>query len=210
MGVSVEELAAMILADVDVTKALRGGLAEHQLATQLAREDGVLAVLRPDGHGQPDRAVELSDGTLARVECKVVDAAAYADGTPKLDLRRSSPREDGRLYRADQFEIVAACLHSLTGTWEFRYKATALLARRGVDISQGDADGAVQGTAAEGREDYLDPNCRVDMTWRTSITAALGDVKLPSGAWEPSVGSGWQLQLDGVAEPTGWHIETHT
>lgn len=198
LGVDVATLARVITGSVDVTKAVRGGLAEHMLADTLASQDRVHAVLRPEGRGHADRAVTLDDGTRLRVECKVVDTTTYADGTPKLDLRRSSPKDSERLYRSDAFEVVAACLHSLTGQWEFRFKATPCLERKQVTGPNGDV------------VERLDPNCRVDATWRATLAEAVRDAD-DGGAgqrWLPESDSEGQMQLDGISEPDGWSTET--
>jgi hypothetical protein len=35
----------------------------------------------------------------------------------------------GRFYRPEQFDVVAACLYSVTGKWEFRFKTTSSMDR---------------------------------------------------------------------------------
>lgn len=150
-----DAVVAAIAADPDVVKAVRGGVAEHLATAQLRTEEGVVAVERVDGR-HADRVVTLADGTVVRVEVKTVDAATYADGTPKVDLRRSNGE---RLYRPDDFEVVGACLVTVTGRWEYRYRATALLDTRTTD------DGV-----------RLDPNVKVTGDWAATLAGALADV----------------------------------
>ena len=61
----------------------------------------------------------------------------------------------GRLYRFDQFDVVAACLWSCTQTWEFRFRRTADLAAHAEDPSR------------------IAPYQRVDATWPSDITTVL-------------------------------------
>jgi hypothetical protein len=162
LSADVEDVASVIVSDPDVLKAVRGGLAEHLLARALCSLPGVAAVVHPEGRHQPDRTVELVDGSQVRLECKNADVAPLADGSFRLDLRRTATGDE-RLYRPDAFDAVACCLHSHTGVWQWRFKAAALLDRREV-LS---ADGSLV--------ERLDPNQRLDATWRDSLADALAD-----------------------------------
>lgn len=150
----IDAVVDAIVNDTNVTKAVRGGVAEVMASRQLGIEPGVVFLERSTAGS--DRLVVLDDGRRVRVEVKVVDASTYADGSPKVDLRRTTGE---RLYRSDDFEILAACLVSVTGRWEYRFRASALLKRRVVDGVE-----------------RLDPNVRVTESWVDTLTAALGEV----------------------------------
>jgi hypothetical protein len=154
LNVPVEVVVETILTDPNVLKAVRGGVAETMASRQLAAEPGVAALERASSGS--DRLVVLTDGRRVRVEVKVVDATSYADGTPKVDLRRTTGE---RLYLPSDFEVLAACLLPVTGTWEYRYRATSLLARRSVDGVE-----------------RLDPNVRVSSNWVSDLGSALEQV----------------------------------
>ena len=165
LGVPVGLVAAVICDDSDVAKAVRGGVAERVLADSLAAEPGVVEVRAPAGRGTADREAVYHDGTVLRIEAKHVDSAAYANGSAKLDMRRGTPGRDGRLYRTDSFDIVAACLYNRTGTWEWRYKAAALLRSSPV----ADGEGVLQERIAASQH--------VDGTWRAHLADAIADAK---------------------------------
>ncbi|SPD88501.1 protein of unknown function [Micropruina glycogenica] len=46
---------------------------------------------------------------------------------PKTRASKGDPAS--RFYAVDSFDVVAACLFSATGKWEFRYGRTATLQR---------------------------------------------------------------------------------
>ncbi len=65
------------------------------------------------------------------VECKNVLRRRLVNGTIRLDFQRTrASQEDpcSRFYAPEDFDVVAACLHSCTESWEFRYSLT-----RGLD-----------------------------------------------------------------------------
>ena len=62
------------------------------------------------------------------LECKNILRQKYADGSYKLDFQRTRASKDdpcSRYYRPDDFEVVAACLHPLTESWEFLFHLTS-------------------------------------------------------------------------------------
>ena len=112
--------------------AVRGGVAEHHLARVLVNEPGV-AVLTPlDQDGQHDFDVTLGDGRTVRVECKNCSPERYANGDLKVEVQKTRASKNdpaSRFYRADQFDILAACLYGPTGEWRFAYRPTSQLDR---------------------------------------------------------------------------------
>ena len=80
------------------------------------------AVERLDQDAQPDFRVRIRDGATVLVECKNASPERYANGDMKVEIQKTrATRNDpaGRLYRPDQFDIVAACVFSATRNWEF-------------------------------------------------------------------------------------------
>ena len=127
-----QEILRIITERSRLQVAVRGGVAEHHLALHLAADPDVASAELIDHDGQPDFRVTLKDGRVILVECKNVSPRTYADGSIKVEVQKTrSQRNDpaGRLYRPEQFEVVAASLFPTTGTWEFRFKAAALLAK---------------------------------------------------------------------------------
>lgn len=152
------EILVLIAQRARLAVAVRGGVAEHHLVRCLRRDPVVAAADLIDRDGEPDFDVSLVDGRRILVECKNVSPNTYADGTPKVEVQKTrSQRGDpaGRFYRPDQFDVVAACLYAVTGSWEFRFKATARMARH------------------EAHPDRLAVMHRVDQTWAATLDAAL-------------------------------------
>jgi hypothetical protein len=152
------EILALIAERARLTVAVKGGVAEHHLARQLREDPSVATARLIERDGEPDFDVALRDGRRTRVECKNVSPNPYADGTPRVEVQKTrSQRDDpaGRFYRPEQFEVVAACVYAVTGSWEFRFKATAGMARH------------------EAHPDRLAVMHRVDETWALTLDEAL-------------------------------------
>lgn len=156
----------VLVADANVVKAVRGGLAE-QLADTLIAETGDVVAVEGRGGGV-DRRAHLQDGSILRIEVKNADHLAYADGTGKVDLRRSSPINGERLYAVGDFDILGVCLAPLTGRWEFTWQAAARLPRK-------------RGDAAR-----LEPNVRIDAGFTPDFAEAVQRARSghPGGAGE--------------------------
>jgi hypothetical protein len=153
------EILELIAQRARLAVAVRGGVAEHHLARHLERDRHVATAQLIDRDGEPDFDVALTDGRRVLVECKNVSPNTYADGTPKVEVQKTrSQRDDpaGRFYRPGQFDVVAACLYAVTGTWEFRFKATTRMAHH------------------ESYQDRLAVMHRVDDTWQATLGDALG------------------------------------
>lgn len=138
--------------------AVRGGVAEHHLATHLSDDPDVVSADLIDRDGEPDFRVALRGDRTILIECKNVSPRRTADGRIKIEVQKTRSQRDnpaGRLYRTEQFDIVAASLYPTTGAWEFRFKATAEL---------------------EGSDRWADriaPIQHVDDSWSTTILGAL-------------------------------------
>ena len=152
------EILELIARRARLAVAVRGGVAEHHLTRHFRRDPKVAAAHLIDRDGEPDFDVVLTDGRRVLVECKNVSPHRYADGSPKVEVQKTrSQRDDpaGRFYRPAQFGVVAACLYAVTGDWEFRFKATAQMARH------------------ESHPDRLAVMHRVDDTWAPTLADAL-------------------------------------
>lgn len=104
--------------------AVRGGVAEHHLEVALANDPSVELATPIDADGQPDFDVLLTDGRRILVECKTASQKAYANGDHKVEAQKTRDSGAGRKYTFDQFDVLAACLFSSTGIWEFRFRWT--------------------------------------------------------------------------------------
>jgi hypothetical protein len=153
------EILDMIANRARLSVAVRGGVAEHHLQRMLRSDPQVVSAEQIDRDGEPDVDVALVDGRRVLVECKNVSPNRYADGSPKVEVQKTRSQKDdpaGLFYRPEQFDVVAACLFAVSGIWEFRFKATANMARH------------------ERHPDRLAVLHRVDDSWSDSLTAALG------------------------------------
>jgi hypothetical protein len=109
-----------------LSMAVRGGVAEHHLEHVLQREPLVSEVLPVDRDGG-DFDVRMRDGDLLSIECKNASPNRYSDGAFRVEVQKTRASKGdpaSRFYRRDQFDVVAACLFSPTGSWEFRYQRT--------------------------------------------------------------------------------------
>jgi len=133
--------------------AVRGGVAEHHLRVVLESDPTVESVRPIDADGQPDFEVQLVDGRRILIECKNGSQKRYKDGDFKVEAQKTKDSGAGRKYAFDQFDVLAACLFSATGIWEFRFRWTRDLAPWPEDPSR---VGAIQ---------------RIDAAWTPSLRA---------------------------------------
>lgn len=157
-ALSSAEILEIIAHRSRLSVAVRGGVAEHHLARVLAEDPAVVESLLIEEDGKPDFEVRLHDGRRVLVECKNASPKPYPDGTFKVEVQKTrSSKSDpaSRLYRPEQFEIVAACLYAATGRWTFRFAATHALPR--------DAH----------HRDRLAPLQRIDRAWHPRLLDAL-------------------------------------
>ena len=135
--------------------AVRGGVAEHHLGVELQREPVVVAVRPIDADAQPDFHVETANGTSITIECKTASKNRYKNGDYKVEVQKTRDSGAGRKYSYGQFDVLAACLFSATGLWEFRFR----LAK--------DLD------AAKDDPSRIEPIQRIDDTWARSLNELL-------------------------------------
>jgi len=157
-GLSAEEILDIISERRRLAVAVRGGVAERHLERLLEQDPDVVSVTPIDEDGRPDFEIELRDGQRLLVECKNASPRPYADGAFKVEVQKTRATQGdpyGRLYRVDQFDVVAACLFAPTGEWTFRFRATADL---------------------EKHKDALEriaPYQRIDDSWSASVADAV-------------------------------------
>jgi hypothetical protein len=116
---------------------VKGKLAEFYFDKQLAelqRTGMIDSYTWSDTDGEADFVVVFKGKKLV-VECKNIRSKElFKNPTAyKVELQRTRNSKDGtntRGYRADEFEILAACLFNHTKQWEYRHICTRNLERR--------------------------------------------------------------------------------
>ena len=120
---SPDEVLDLIAEAPRLKMAVRGWVAEEHLYRALVRVPGVADAKRIRTEGGADIALRFG-GVPLEVECKNCLRQTRADGTPRVDFQRTrASKADpcSRYYAADDFDVVAACLHAVTLQWEFRF-----------------------------------------------------------------------------------------
>lgn len=138
--------------------AVKGGVAEYHLNRLLQADEAVASVTELDQDAQPDFDVRMRDGRAVLVECKNASPERYANGDFKVEVqktRATSGDPAGRLYRPDQFDVVAACLYSPTRSWDFRFIRSSRLDRH------------------QTHSDRLAATHRVDERWSATLEGSL-------------------------------------
>lgn len=138
--------------------AVRGGVAEHHLQRALDGNVQVAHATRLDQDALHDFDVTMVDGTTWRVECKNASPTTYANGDMKVEVQKTRASQNdpaSRFYRVDQFDVVAACVYSPTGHWDFRYHMTSGLNRH------------------KGFPDRLAPLQRITSAWADELANAI-------------------------------------
>lgn len=150
-----EELVEIIRTNRYLGVAVRGGVAEHHLVRALNAEDGVTAE-RTDRAGEADaRAFVGPDREGLVIECKNAAPLPYADGAFKVEVQRTRASKGdpaSRYYTTDDFDVLAVCLFSPTGKWDFKYRSSRDLE------PHPDFPGRIR------------PMQRIDSTWFSSLT----------------------------------------
>src|SRR5205807_1266468 len=101
--------------------------------TELQGQGVIQRVEWRDQDGVPDFLIEVR-GSKLQMECKNVRSGSevFRDGY-KVELQKTREQIGGgpiRGYRADEYDILAACLFNQTGEWKYLYSSTAKLPRR--------------------------------------------------------------------------------
>lgn len=112
--------------------AVRGGVAEYHLEHLLIDSTGVARVDRLDVDAKHDFDVTMADGRSLRIECKNASPKTTRDGQFKVEVQKTRASQGdpaSRFYAVDAFDVVAACVYSATGRWEFKFGRTTSMAR---------------------------------------------------------------------------------
>lgn len=124
-GIDAATILDIVEANFRLGVAVRGSVAEHHLGRLLANDPGVPWHEPIDQDGQPDFRVRLRDGRELTIECKNALRETYKDGDAKVETQKTRDSGAGRKYTFDAFDIVAACMFSVTGRWTFKFKWAA-------------------------------------------------------------------------------------
>jgi len=150
-GVDADTILGIIEDNFRLGIAVRGGVAEHHLGQSLELDGSVVSSASIDEDGKPDFDIAVDGGLNLTVECKTASKTRYKNGDYKVEIQKTRDSGAGRKYTYDQFDIIAACLFSATGLWEFRYRWTK------------DLDPWAQDP------DRIKAVHRIDASWATSI-----------------------------------------
>lgn len=107
--------------------AVRGWVAETHLVRQLSEIPVITECTAIEEDGRPDVRVSLRGSRPMLIECKNILRRPFADGSYRLDFQRTRAAKGNpcsRYYTADEFDVVAACLHPQTEHWDFCYALT--------------------------------------------------------------------------------------
>lgn len=106
--------------------AVRGSVAEEHLVTALRSVEGVRDCHRLEDDRGPDVTLSFRGKNLT-VECKNSSRVLTANRQEKIDFQRTRAAKSdpcSRYYKPTDFDVVAACIHAVTGKWEFKYALT--------------------------------------------------------------------------------------
>lgn len=126
-GIDASTILDIVESNFRLGVAVRGSVAEHHLGRLLASDPSVTWYESIDQDGQPDFRVRLSDGAEYTIECKNALRETYKDGDAKVETQKTRDSGAGRKYPFDAFDIVAACMFSVTGRWAFKFKRASAL-----------------------------------------------------------------------------------
>lgn len=150
-GIDAATILDIVESNFRLGVAVRGSVAEHHLGRFLVTDPSIASHEAIDEDGQPDFRIRLSDGRRLTIECKNALRETYKDGDAKVETQKTRDSGAGRKYTFDAFDIVAACMFSVTGRWTFKFKRAADLVPWAKDPTR---IGAIQ---------------RIDETWADSI-----------------------------------------
>jgi hypothetical protein len=122
-----DEIMDLIESAPRLKMAVRGWVAEEHLVRRLGEVPGVEDCVRLEGEGQPDVRLRYRGSRPLEIECKNVLRSRLADGTIRVDFQKTRASKGdpcSRFYATEDFDLVAACMHSCTEEWGFRYALT--------------------------------------------------------------------------------------
>ncbi len=121
-GVSAATILDIIESNFRLGVAVRGSVAEHHLGNLLDGDPCIAGYETIDEDGMPDFRIWLGDGRELTIECKNALSETYKDGDAKVETQKTRDSGAGRKYAYDAFDIVAACMFSVTKRWTFKFK----------------------------------------------------------------------------------------
>lgn len=127
LGVAPETLFDLIQGAGRLKMAVRGWVAEQHLYDQLEAIEGVSECNRLEVDGKPDISLRWKNSAPILIECKNTLRKTYQDGVAKVDFQKTRAAKGdpcSRYYRTSDFQILAACLHSVTEQWDFQFALT--------------------------------------------------------------------------------------
>lgn len=127
-GLPVDQVLDLIAENPRLKTAVRGGVAERHLQLVLERTAGVSEVRKINEDGKPDFLIKFRRQPL-RIECKNVSPNTTR-GLPRVDFQKTRAAKGNpcsRYYSAEQFEVLAACIYPVTGSWDFKFCLTKTL-----------------------------------------------------------------------------------
>jgi hypothetical protein len=130
LELSEEEILDLIQSAPRLKMAVRGWVAEAHLERTLRDVPGVEDCARLEEEGGADIRLRYRGSRPLTVECKNVLRVPLKDGQIRVDFQRTRASKGDpctRFYAPSDFDIVAACLHSHSEVWEFRYVVTQQL-----------------------------------------------------------------------------------
>lgn len=132
LGLSALEILDLIEGGFRLKVAVRGGAAQWHLGKFLEQVPGVTRVVSIDEDGRPDYEVRYRKRRKpATVECKNVLRRQRLEGLPLVEYQKTrasmSDPKCGRYYTFEHCDILAACLHPVTESWEYRFSPSVLL-----------------------------------------------------------------------------------
>lgn len=123
-ALSPDEILDLIAGAKRLKMAVRGWVAEEHLRSTLSALPDMTSCERLDEEGGPDLRVSYRGGPPLTIECKNVSRETDRFGNPKIDFQRTRAAKGNpcsRYYQPTEFDVVAACLHAVTNSWDFRY-----------------------------------------------------------------------------------------
>jgi hypothetical protein len=156
-GLDAGTILDIVEANFRLGVAVRGSVAEHHLGLHLAQDPAVARYEPIDEDGQPDFRIWLHDGRELTIECKNALRETYKSGDAKVETQKTRDSGAGRKYPVDAFDIVAACMFSVTGRWTFRFKRASDLDRWNQDHARISAIQRIDETWVESLSTLPDP-----------------------------------------------------
>lgn len=128
LGYSASEILDMIGAHFRLRAAARGAAAEGHLEEFIREVPGVTRVQSIDEDSRPDFEIAYR-GRVRPVflECKNVLRGRTSTGSPRIDFQKTRASKNdpcSRYYKPEQFDVLAACLHPITSSWQYRFRQT--------------------------------------------------------------------------------------